>query len=226
MARDRRPRDDDEDEDDRPRRRPRPAEDDEEEPRPKKKARAVEDDDDEDERPRRKPRVVDEDEEEEEDRPRRKKKFKKKPAGMSKGLLFGLIGGGVALVGLVVLLIVLLSGGSPKSVMEKVIRAGKNSDYGTLYDNMSAKTQQRFADGPKLPGMGGITATDPRERFIETMKAVEKFGGNPFTKEKDATVLSETITGDTATVRIRNANGREESVPFIKENGRWKLSGL
>ena len=223
MARDRRPRDDDEDDDDRPRRKRRPAEDDEDEPRPKKKARVVDEDDDEDEEaPRRKRRVVDDDE-----RPRRKKKFKKKPAGMSKGLLFGLIGGGVALVGGVVLLIVLLSGGgSPKSVMEKVIRAVKAGDYGTLYDNMSAKAQQRFASVPKLPGMNAITATDPRERFIEAMKAVEKFGGNPFDKQTEAVILGETITGDTATVRVRNPNGREENVPFIKENGRWKLHGL
>lgn len=229
MARDRRPRDDDEDEDDRPRRRRRPVEDDEDEdePQPKKaRARYEDDDDDEDDRPRRKPRVIDEDDEEEE-RPRRKKKFKKKkPAGMSKGLLFGLIGGGVGLVALVVLLIVFLGGSSPSSVMKTLIRAAKNNDYGTLYDNMSSKMQQVFAGGGGFPGAGGITATDPRERFIEAMKRNEARGVNSLTRDKDATVLGETITGDTATVRIRNANGRETTVPFVKENGRWKLGGF
>ncbi len=80
-------------------------------------------------------------------------------------------------------------------------------------------------DRPHDLGLAGEpTATNPRERFIETMKARENFGSNPFTKEKDATVLSETITGETATVRIRNANGREENIQFVKENGRWKLN--
>jgi hypothetical protein len=229
MPRDRR-RDDDEDEDDRPaRKRRRVEEDDEDEaprPKPKPKPRVV--DEDEDEPPRRvKPRVVDEDDEdEEEERPRRRKK-KRKPAGMNKGLLFGLIGGGLALVLVVVLLIVFLGGSSPKSVMEKLIRASKAKDYGALYDNMSSKMQQRLADGPKFPGMGTVTATDPRERFIETMKALEKLGAaaTPFEREGEATVLSETITGDTAKVKIRNGNGREADVPFIKENGRWKLDG-
>ena len=109
--------------------------------------------------------------------------------------------------------------------MKKLIRAAKANDYGTFYDNLSSPMQQRFANGPTLPGMN-ITATNSRERFIETMKARENFGGNQSFKERDATVVSETITGDTATVRIRDANGREESVPFIKENGRWKLGGL
>ena len=210
MARDRRPRDDDEDEDDRTRRKRRPAEEDEE---------------DEGEPPRRKARARDDDEDEEDDRPRRRRK--KKPAGMSKGLLFGLIGGGVALVGVVVLLIVLLGGSSPKSVMGKVIRAVKAGDYGTMFDNMSAKMQQQRAfSGPGLPGMN-VTATDPRGRFIETMKAVEKMGGNQFDKQTDATIVGETITGDTAVVRMRNPHdGREVDVPFIKENGRWKLNGF
>lgn len=225
MPRDRRPRDDD-DEDDRPARKRRPAEDDEEDDRPKRKPKPRVVDEDEDEPPRRvKPRVVDEDEdEEEEERPRRRKKTKK-PAGMNKGLLIGLIGGGVALVLVVVLLLVFLGGGSPKTIMQRLIKAAKAKDYGTLYDNMSSKMQQRLADGPKFPGAGTVTATDPRERFIETLKALEKSGGSSFDREGDAEVLSETITGDTAKVRVRNPGGREADVPFIKEKGRWKLDG-
>jgi hypothetical protein len=125
---------DDEDDDDRPRsRRPR-EDDDEDEPRPRRKSRPVEDDD-EDDRPRRRARTRDE--EDEDDRPRRRKP---KPAGMSKGLLFGLIGGGVALLLLVVLLVVFLGGdgtvgGPPKAVFEayaKELKSG-NKDRAVKY---------------------------------------------------------------------------------------------
>ena len=210
MAHDRRPRDDDEDEDDRPQRKRRPVEDDEEPPR--RKARVREDDDEDEERPRR--------------------RRKKKPAGMSKGLLFGLIGGGVALVGLVVLLIVLLGGGgSPKTVVERSMKAIKNGDFGTMYDNMSSSIQKPLVETMRIaaesdPAMRQHQSLGDRELFVTMCKEREARSGNPFKAQGDATILGETITGNTATVRLRNPNGREETIPLVKENGRWKIAGL
>ncbi len=35
---------------------------------------------------------------------------------------------------------------------------------------------------------------------------------------------NETITGDTATLEVGNGKGKWESIPFVKEDGQWKLA--
>jgi hypothetical protein len=84
----------DPDEDDRPRKRPARQEDDEEEEAPRARSRPRREDDDEEDAPRPRSRRRDDDEEED-DRPRRKRKPAK---GGNALLLWGGIGGGVALV--------------------------------------------------------------------------------------------------------------------------------
>lgn len=225
MPRDRH-RADDEDEDDRPARKRRRAEEneDDEEPRPKRKPRVV--DEDEDEPPRRKkPRVVDEDDEDEEEdeRPRRKKK--KKKAGANLGLLFGLIGGGLALVLVVVLLIVFLGGGgSPKSVYKETWSNVQNKRFDRVWDNLSKTSQDQFNRITQMfpAKVGGATGKDA---FIKVMEQ-GAMRDNP--ADETHNVTKEEINGDTAVLTIevtRKSGGKStETHRMVKENGRWKLN--
>ena len=136
LPRKKRPRDDEDEEEDRPRKkRPREAEE-EEDDRPRKKRPRDDDEEEEDDRPRKKP-PRDDDEEEEDDRPRKKrprdddvdeeedeaprrKRKKKKSKAINTGLLIGLIvGGAVAVLGLVLLVVFFVMGGSDKPITKE-----------------------------------------------------------------------------------------------------------
>lgn len=213
--------------------------DEDDRPAPKKKSKPVVTVDDEDDRPARqkKPRVVEEDEEprprkrgaaqdeegdDEEARPRRRKK--QKAAGMSKGLLVGLISGGVALV--VVLLIFVLGGESaggatPKQAYEQFWSYMQKKQFGRAWDSTSKASQETYNAATTRELGGGASG---KEVFVKLSELAASFDDPALSTH---VVVNEVINGDTATVTVEETNSKGRKVTsthrIAKEGSRWKV---
>ncbi|MBA4063599.1 MAG: hypothetical protein C0501_07780 [Isosphaera sp.] len=174
--RSRRPRDeDDEDEDDRPRRRRRDEDGEDEGERPRGRRR---DDEDED-RPRRRRR----DEDEEDDRPRRRPKRKSR-GGPSTGLILGLVFGGLAVVGVIVAVVLLvgrLGGANISYAKFKAIGAGATiesleKDFGKAKKlEKSEWASVRYTDDPDA-AVGGFRRGEPVVRDATLASVAQAYG--------------------------------------------------
>ncbi len=252
MARSR--RDDDDDDDVKPvkkTRRPVDNEDDEDvKPKAKKKpVQPIDDDEDDDEDdappPKKKPvvkaatkRVADEDEDEdddEDDTPKKNSKYKPKGkiGGLPKPLLIG---------GAIALLFLLCGGGalgayflffndSPKAAFEDFVNAAEKKDGAGMWERIDKKSQDDLSGLMEFAKMGPDGAKYKDKKGKELFVAVvadakdkpEKglFGG--FNKDKPK-VESYTTDGKSGSVVIKTADGKTETVPCVKEEGKWRVS--
>jgi hypothetical protein len=185
-------------------------------------------DDEDDDRPRKRRRDDRDDGwEDEDDRPRKKTK---KKGGMSTGLIVGLLGGLLAVAGLVVALVFLLGGpGTPKKAFENLAKAAENKDWAAVYDGIDKKSLDMV-----MPLLTMFSGFDPKfqgktgkDLFVAVLKESEN-KKNGLTSDlpisSKVSVLSEEVTGDRATLRVRDDKGKEESLVMVKEDGKWKLS--
>ncbi|MHC6204435.1 DUF4878 domain-containing protein [Breznakiellaceae bacterium SP9] len=104
------------------------------------------------------------------------------------------------------------SGSSPTTVVKDFCAALEKSDFdkaktfataetGALLDTIKSMTS--------LANLGGETATNEM--------------ADAFAQFKNVTFGTETISGDTATVIIKDAEGSENTIDLVKQNGTWKV---
>jgi outer membrane lipoprotein-sorting protein len=91
------------------------------------------------------------------------------------------------------------AGGSPKSVVQKFYKAIEENDSKALAEVATSDTAQLIAMfGTKVQGMVKENGK------IKTM--------------------TESINGDTATVKVTFENGEEEDIDLVKVDGKWKVT--
>ena len=183
-------------------RRRREEEDEDDEPRPKRKPRPVEDDADDDDRPRRRT---------------------EKPGGMSRGLLFGLIGGGVALVLVVVLLFVFLGGGStvsgpPKAVFEAYVKELKAGRSDRALNYLVAKGRIELESDARAAGLR------PGDQLVKEVSETRWFN-QPFTVAEEKIDPSGIKARLTLRFEGRNVEFGQDTmeVDLFKEGSKWKI---
>lgn len=99
---------------------------------------------------------------------------------------------------------------SPTDVMKILNEATKNSDTATMKTLVSKGTLTLLEESAKEQN----TTVD------ELLKADE---GSPF--EELPEMRNEKVEGDKATIEIKNKlNGEFTTVPFVKEDGSWKIA--
>lgn len=94
-------------------------------------------------------------------------------------------------------------------------------------------TAKAFYDATKAKDVQGIKNALSK-KSLAMMEAFAQMGGKSLDeslKDTDPTKMSPTfeaqnekITGDTATLDLKDENGKWQSVPFVKEDGQWKIA--
>jgi hypothetical protein len=94
-------------------------------------------------------------------------------------------------------------------------------------------TAKAFYDAVKAKDVQGIKNTmskgslDMMEKFAKMQnKSLDDALKEPSASNPPASFESqnEKITGDTATLEVKDENGKWETVPFVKEDGQWKIA--
>lgn len=189
------------------------------------------DDDDWDDIPRgRRPRGDDRYDREEDRLDRgdvRPRRWDDRPSGPSAGLIVGLVGGGVALVAGVVLLIVLLGrsdGATPRGAFDSYAAELKRGRYDRAFEQLSQSGRRKY----ELRGM------EKGERAVDVFADVvrdDPWMTHPYT------ILDEDVSPDGQSARLTIAwdlpagrfdpgpgFGRDtEIVDLVREDGKWKI---
>ncbi len=94
-------------------------------------------------------------------------------------------------------------------------------------------TAKAFYEAVKAKDAAGIKATmskgslDMMEKFAKAQnKSLDDALKEPSGSAPPASFESkdEVITGDTATLQVKDEKGNWESIPFVKEDGKWKIA--
>lgn len=94
-------------------------------------------------------------------------------------------------------------------------------------------TAKAFFDAVKARDAAGIKSTmskgslETMEKFAKMQnKSLDDALKEPTTSPMPASFESkdEKITGDTATVDVKDEKGNWETIPFVKEDGKWKIA--
>ena len=94
-------------------------------------------------------------------------------------------------------------------------------------------TAKAFYDAVKAKDVAGIKATmsknslDMMEKFAKMQnKSLDDALKEPNNSKMPASFESqnEKINGDTATLEVKDENGKWDSLPFVKEDGQWKIA--
>ncbi len=94
-------------------------------------------------------------------------------------------------------------------------------------------TAKAFYEAVKAKDAAGIKATmskgslDMMEKFAKAQnKSLDDALKEPSGSTPPASFESkdEVITGDTATLQVKDEKGNWESIPFVKEDGKWKIA--
>jgi spore germination cell wall hydrolase CwlJ-like protein len=105
----------------------------------------------------------------------------------------------------------LLSGSSPTATFKAFYEASKKKDAAGMRKALSKSTLDMF---DKLAKAQNKTTDD-------MLKAVDKDDKS----EKIPETRNEKITGDTATLEVKNdKTNKWDTLPFVKENGEWKIA--
>lgn len=105
----------------------------------------------------------------------------------------------------------LLSGSSPTKTFKAFYEASKKKDAAGMRKALSKSTLDMF---DKLAKAQNKTTED-------MLKAIDKDDKD----EKIPETRNEKITGDTATLEVKNdKTGKWDTLPFVKENGEWKIA--
>lgn len=106
----------------------------------------------------------------------------------------------------------LFSKSSPTATLKAFYDASKNKDVATVKKHLSKKSLELFETEAKK-------SDKPLDEFIK--EAVAEPGSGA---EKTPEFRNEKISGDTATVEMkRDQSDQWDTVPFVKEDGEWKL---
>lgn len=98
---------------------------------------------------------------------------------------------------------------TPLQTFKTYTKAIKQKDTATMKMLLSAETIKMLEQEAKSQGVHLDEVVQRETLFTESQKTVE------FRNEK--------IEGDKATIEVKNAFGTWETVPFILENGEWKI---
>jgi len=105
----------------------------------------------------------------------------------------------------------LLSGSTPTATFKAFYEASKKKDAAGMKKTLSKGTLDMF---DKL-------AKEQNKTTDEMLKEVDKDDKS----EKMPETRNEKITGDTATLEVKNdKTNRWDPLPFVKENGEWKIA--
>jgi hypothetical protein len=94
-------------------------------------------------------------------------------------------------------------------------------------------TAKAFYDAVKAKDVATIKATMSKgslelmEKFAKMQnKSLDEALKEPNSSKQPPAfeAQNEKITGDTATVEVKDENGKFESLPFVKEDGQWKIA--
>ena len=94
-------------------------------------------------------------------------------------------------------------------------------------------TAKAFYEAAKAKDPAGIKATmskgslDMMEKFAKMQnKSLDDALKEPSSSPPPPTfeARNEAITGDTATVEVKDEKGNWEKIPFVKEDGKWKIA--
>lgn len=98
---------------------------------------------------------------------------------------------------------------TPLQTFKTYTKALKQNDTATMKMLLSAETIKMLEQEAKSQGVQLDEVVKRETLFTESQKTVE------FRNEK--------IEGDKATIEVKNAFGTWETVPFLLENGEWKI---
>lgn len=99
---------------------------------------------------------------------------------------------------------------TPTEVLKIFIEASKNKNVAVIKNSLSKGSLDLVAEAAK-------------NQNISVEELLQKESGAPI-KEMPET-RSEKIEGDAATVEVKNkTTGEYEAIPFVKENGEWKIA--
>ena len=105
----------------------------------------------------------------------------------------------------------LLSGSTPTATFKAFYEASKKKDAAAIKKTLSKGTLDMF---DKL-------AKEQNKTTDEMLKEVDKDDKS----EKMPETRNEKITGDTATLEVKNdKTNKWDPLPFVKENGEWKIA--
>lgn len=106
-----------------------------------------------------------------------------------------------------------LFGGSPTASFKAYFEASKKKDVEGMKKYMSKGSLE----------MTEKTAKDQGKTLDEALKAQAESSAK--SNEKELETRNEKITGDTATLEIKNQTNNEwMTMPFVKEDGTWKIA--
>ncbi len=144
------------------------------------------------------------------------------------------------------ILLITLTGCSkstPTSCYEKMVKAVATKKWGTVYDSytttfqrkqdeqllFAAKLQTALIDNSdstaaakERKAVDALLSMDPRDRFVAMMSDLEN-EEDAIAPEDYGVVLSEAITGDSATIAIRIDSVESTKILRI-ESGKWRLT--
>lgn len=104
-------------------------------------------------------------------------------------------------------------GGSPTASFKAYFEASKKKDVDGIKKYLSKGSLE----------MTEKTAKDQGKTLDEVLKSQAE--SNAKSNEKELETRNEKITGDTATLEIKNqTNGDWMTMPFVKEDGTWKIA--
>lgn len=102
------------------------------------------------------------------------------------------------------------SSGSPTETMKKFVEASQKKDATAMKQTLSKGTLELLEKSAKQQGttIDEVLKKDNKAQSAETPE-----------------IRNEKIDGDTATVEVKNSvNGNFDTLPFVKEDGQWKLA--
>jgi hypothetical protein len=105
----------------------------------------------------------------------------------------------------------LLNSSSPTRTFKEFFEASKKKDVAGMKKALSKGTVDMF---DKL-------AREQKKSTDDVLKELDKDAKD----EKMPETRNEKITGDTATLEVKNEKtGKWDTLPFVKENGEWKIA--
>jgi hypothetical protein len=106
----------------------------------------------------------------------------------------------------------LLNSSTPTATFKSFFEASKKKDVAGMKKTLSKGTLDMF---DKL-------AKEQKKSTDEMLKSFDKDDNKD---EKLPETRNEKITGDTATLEVKNEKtGKWDTLPFVKENGEWKIA--
>lgn len=105
-------------------------------------------------------------------------------------------------------------GSTPTATMKSQVAAMKKNDLPAIRANLSAGTLKLFEQTAQFQNITLDEELSNRSRQA-----------NAANKDSEIEMRNEQITGDRATLEIKNpVTGTWDKIPFVKEEGRWKIA--